>query len=109
MSGNILRNSPLVRYYTSKIVRENPSYLNFCEKFQTNDAKGLINNMKVYENFLSTDDETSLLQELEPYMKRLRYEYDHWDNVKINLFTSTTISNPCPFPRQFTVIAKRKD
>jgi alkylated DNA repair protein alkB family protein 7 len=37
--------------------------------------------MIVTENFLTESEETSLLNEIEPYMKRLRYEYDHWDDV----------------------------
>ena len=38
--------------------------------------------MLVYPNFLSEAEEQSLLSEVEPYMKRLRYEFDHWDNVR---------------------------
>ena len=39
------------------------------------------NDFLVKEDFLTESDELSLLTELEPYMKRLRYEFDHWDNV----------------------------
>ena len=35
------------------------------------------------ENFITEDEETSLCEELEPYLKRMQYEYDHWDNVSI--------------------------
>ncbi len=37
--------------------------------------------MIVKEDFLSESDEINLLNEIEPYMKKLRYEFDHWDNV----------------------------
>ncbi len=37
--------------------------------------------MIVKEDFLSQDEEKSLLDEIEPYMKKLRYEYDHWDDA----------------------------
>ena len=37
--------------------------------------------MIVTENFLTESEEQSLLNEIEPYMKRLRYEYDHWDDA----------------------------
>lgn len=37
--------------------------------------------MIVKEDFLSESEENSLLSEVQPYMKRLRYEFDHWDNV----------------------------
>ena len=35
----------------------------------------------VKEDFISPEEEASLLNEIEPYMKKLRYEYDHWDDV----------------------------
>jgi hypothetical protein len=36
----------------------------------------------ILENdFLSEAEEESILNEINPYMKRLRYEFDHWDNV----------------------------
>ncbi|XP_012216995.1 alpha-ketoglutarate-dependent dioxygenase alkB homolog 7, mitochondrial [Linepithema humile] len=41
----------------------------------------LHNTMKVYPNFISETEEDSLVQEIDPYMKRLRYEYSHWDNA----------------------------
>jgi alkylated DNA repair protein alkB family protein 7 len=37
--------------------------------------------MIIKENFLSVDEEKSLLDEVEPYMKKLRYEFDHWDDA----------------------------
>lgn len=37
--------------------------------------------MKVLPNFISEKEEVILIQEVDPYMKRLRYEYSHWDNV----------------------------
>lgn len=37
--------------------------------------------MTVHEDFISEIDELDFMQEIEPYMKRLRYEFDHWDDV----------------------------
>lgn len=37
--------------------------------------------MALMENFISPTEEDSFLKELEPYLKRLRYEFDHWDDV----------------------------
>lgn len=37
--------------------------------------------MLVYEDFLTESEEKTLLDEIEPYLKRLRYEFDHWDDV----------------------------
>lgn len=41
----------------------------------------LYNTMKVLPDFISEKEEDILIQEVDPYMKRLRYEYSHWDNV----------------------------
>lgn len=46
------------------------------------DWKGeLYDTMKVLPNFISEKEEDMLVQEVDPYMKRLRYEFSHWDNV----------------------------
>ena len=37
--------------------------------------------LTVKEDFLSESEENSLLLEIEPIMKKKRYEFDHWDNV----------------------------
>lgn len=37
--------------------------------------------MIVKNDFLTEAEEKNLLDEVEPYMQRLRYEFDHWDNV----------------------------
>jgi len=37
--------------------------------------------MKILPNFISKKEEDILIQEVDPYMKRLRYEFSHWDNV----------------------------
>lgn len=37
--------------------------------------------MRVLPNFISEKEEEILMQEIGPYMKRLRYEFSHWDNV----------------------------
>lgn len=37
--------------------------------------------MRVLVDFITEEEESKLLEEIEPYMKRLRYEFDHWDDV----------------------------
>ncbi|KAK3782535.1 hypothetical protein RRG08_061765 [Elysia crispata] len=37
--------------------------------------------MIVKTNFINESEEESLLAEVEKYMRRLRYEFDHWDNA----------------------------
>lgn len=39
--------------------------------------------MVVHKDFISEQEENSILNEIEPYMKQLRYEFDHWDDVKL--------------------------
>lgn len=53
--------------------------------FEHNDplAGSLIDSMLVVEEFLSETEEKSILDEVEPYMKKLHYEFDHWDDVGI--------------------------
>lgn len=40
--------------------------------------------MQVLPDFISEHEEASLLAELEPVLKKMRYEFDHWDNVSSN-------------------------
>lgn len=37
--------------------------------------------MQVLPDFVTEQEEASLLAELEPVLKKMRYEFDHWDNV----------------------------
>lgn len=37
--------------------------------------------MCIFPDFISEKEEEILLKEIEPYMRRLRYEYAHWDNA----------------------------
>lgn len=37
--------------------------------------------MLVVNDFLDENEENSILEEVEPYMQKLHYEFDHWDNV----------------------------
>ena len=41
----------------------------------------VVGNLEVCEHFISEEEETLLLKEIEPYLKRQKYQYDHWDNV----------------------------
>ncbi|XP_077295487.1 alpha-ketoglutarate-dependent dioxygenase alkB homolog 7, mitochondrial [Arctopsyche grandis] len=42
---------------------------------------GLLKGMKIVPNFISEAEENALFAEIEPYMKRMRYEFDHWDDA----------------------------
>lgn len=61
-----------------------PDYFSLSPNFlkvDRNLAEGLVAGIKIHNDFISEAEENSLLNEIEPYMKRLRYEFDHWDNV----------------------------
>ncbi|KAJ8383732.1 hypothetical protein AAFF_G00215740 [Aldrovandia affinis] len=38
-------------------------------------------NVEVLEDFISEDNERALMEELEPGLKKKRYEFDHWDDA----------------------------
>ncbi|XP_026670029.1 alpha-ketoglutarate-dependent dioxygenase alkB homolog 7, mitochondrial isoform X2 [Ceratina calcarata] len=37
--------------------------------------------MQILGNFVTIEEEQSLMEEIDPYMKRLRYERSHWDDA----------------------------
>ncbi|KOC64403.1 putative alpha-ketoglutarate-dependent dioxygenase ABH7 [Habropoda laboriosa] len=37
--------------------------------------------MQILPNFITIEEENSLMKEVDPYMKRLRYEEAHWDDA----------------------------
>ena len=81
------------------VLTENTGIFKLNRKFVTNDniTKKIDTNLidssdndvfklmkrvvKIKEDFISETEEESLLREVEPIMKKKRYEFDHWDNV----------------------------
>ena len=57
-------------------------------------------NLEVRENFISEEEESLLLKEVEPYLKRQKYQYDHWDDVSVlcSFLFSKLFSTPPPHP-----------
>lgn len=43
-------------------------------------------NVQVLQNFISEEEEAAFLKELDPGLKRKRYEFDHWDDVRRHIF-----------------------
>ncbi|XP_076233309.1 alpha-ketoglutarate-dependent dioxygenase alkB homolog 7, mitochondrial [Calliopsis andreniformis] len=55
-----------------------------CNKVDTNVDNWkteLHNTMLILQNFISVEEENSLIAEIEPYLKTLRYEESHWDDA----------------------------
>jgi hypothetical protein len=49
----------------------------------------MVRDMTVIGDFLNEEEERSLHEEVEPYMRRLRYEFDHWDDVSKSMIRSS--------------------
>jgi len=45
--------------------------------------KHVTDGLQVYEDFISEEEERSLVNEVEPYLRRLKYESAHWDDVSV--------------------------
>jgi len=60
-----------------------PAYLepNKCLRENEKLLHQLVDTMTVEVDFVQPHQEQSLLREIEPYMKFMQYEKDHWDNV----------------------------
>ncbi|PSN55804.1 Alpha-ketoglutarate-dependent dioxygenase alkB 7 [Blattella germanica] len=80
-------NKESINTYNSSCQGENTdnpnwkNYMSFCKSYENTSKHLMIRDMTVYENFLTEDEEKSLHEEVEPYMKRMRYEFDHWDDA----------------------------
>lgn len=62
-----------------------------CNKIDANIEnwkEELHNTMHIFPNFVSIEEESSLLAEVDPYMRRLRYEQSHWDDA-IHVYRET--------------------
>uniref|UniRef100_A0A1B6LUG8 Alpha-ketoglutarate-dependent dioxygenase AlkB-like domain-containing protein n=1 Tax=Graphocephala atropunctata TaxID=36148 RepID=A0A1B6LUG8_9HEMI len=60
---------------------ESSSFIEFGNSVSEEEKPEISKNMLIIDSFLSTEEEKSLLIEIEPYMKRLHYEFSHWDNA----------------------------
>ena len=56
------------------------SYIHATDDKALNDIQ---NSFSIIPDFISEDEETVLYEEVQRYLKKLRYEFDHWDNVSI--------------------------
>lgn len=89
----------------SETFTDNPNVVNSLMEFEGNwpeDVKQkFIQDMSVIENFISSQEEEEILAEVEPYLKRLKYETDHWDSA-INVFRET--ERKSWYPQNRTII-----
>ncbi|XP_058445406.1 alpha-ketoglutarate-dependent dioxygenase alkB homolog 7, mitochondrial [Malaya genurostris] len=58
-----------------------PPYLTLHGTWPVDDRSSFLADMTVIPNFITETEEKTLLEELEPCLKRIRYELDHWDDA----------------------------
>lgn len=75
-----LQNLHFCRNYSQSTEISNETITKDCDDWK----EELYATMNIYNNFISPEEETSLINEVEPYLKRLRYEESHWDDVNID-------------------------
>ena len=58
---------------------------NGCSLEELQNVQDLVcGDLEIHDNFISEKEETAIMEEIEPCLKRLKYEYDHWDDVSGN-------------------------
>lgn len=82
--------SEQVRHYSSNSSQEDceevyhrriPEYLHFHQKTSGETRDAVTSSFVVLRDFVTEEEEETLLREVEPHLKRLHYEHDHWDDV----------------------------
>lgn len=76
------------------IAKEN--YYDFSNDFPNDFKDEFCTHFVIKSNFISDTEELNLLDEIEPAMKRMRYEFDHWDNVNFFLLSVAIILSNFP-------------
>lgn len=81
----MMKSEVMSKHRPPAVLSRCPNYMQLSPDFEHNEplAGSFIDSMLVVENFLSETEEKSILDEVEPYMKKLHYEFDHWDDVGI--------------------------
>lgn len=69
----------------------------------------LLEDMKVLPNFITDQEEDSIFKEVEPYLKRLHYESDHWDDVSIKSLFLCLLKKTIYFHRQSMASGKPRE
>lgn len=96
------RNVASTRYWSNL---PNPSQvfsnqsIEFHGVWPEEEKTAFLKDMKIIPDFITCEEETKLFEEIEPYMKRLRYEFDHWDDA-IHGFRETERKNWYPHNRK---------
>uniref|UniRef100_A0A2M3ZBG2 Putative alpha-ketoglutarate-dependent dioxygenase alkb protein 7 mitochondrial n=1 Tax=Anopheles braziliensis TaxID=58242 RepID=A0A2M3ZBG2_9DIPT len=82
-SGLIIRGWRMVREQQQNQLHTKAASecVSFHGQWPADEQKQFCHDMLVVQQFLDETEENGLLSEIEPYLKRLRYEFDHWDDA----------------------------
>ncbi|KAG6458591.1 hypothetical protein O3G_MSEX010935 [Manduca sexta] len=84
------------RMLPTALIRGDPSLVEICPTWKEDEEvelrEAFLRDMQVLPEFVSAQEEAALLAELEPRLKRMRYEFDHWDNA-IEGYRETEVSS----------------
>ncbi|XP_047500704.1 uncharacterized protein LOC125046799 isoform X3 [Penaeus chinensis] len=76
-----------IRRYASNLSQENCNsgrlleYLHFHQETSVETREAVSSSFVVLRDFVTEEEEKTLLKEVEPHLKRLHYEHDHWDDA----------------------------
>lgn len=77
-SKHLCRSQCLRNFSSSNL---NGQLFHFQNAWPTNIKTAFINDMKLIQDFITEQEEQNLFDEAEKTLRRMRYEYDHWDNA----------------------------
>lgn len=60
---------------------DEPSYFYFHPTCMTTTRESIGSSFTVFKDYITEEEEDILMKELEPHLKRLKYEFNHWDDV----------------------------
>lgn len=81
-TSNCYNESAASSVASNQTVSKPPHYINFVDNWPSNEKENILNDFFVLPDFVSVEEEEALIEEIDPYMKRLKYEFDHWDDVR---------------------------
>ncbi|XP_011212055.2 alpha-ketoglutarate-dependent dioxygenase alkB homolog 7, mitochondrial [Bactrocera dorsalis] len=83
-----ISNTKCLRRSLEPVLEQNKSsskevltHFEFHGQWPAEEQQLFIKDLRLHTDFITNEEETKLLEEIEPYMKRLHYEFDHWDDA----------------------------
>lgn len=74
----------IARKLSSNSVSNQPFFEPPKEEWDDQILLGLTKSLRLLPDFITNDEEQNLVHEVEPHLKRLVYEKDHWDEAIVN-------------------------